>query len=800
VPDTELVFAPGETSKSVTVDVLGDYADESDETFLVVLRKPENATIAAGFGEGTGRITNDDKRAALSVKGPQSGNEGADVSFELGKLTDSRPAGPWAIDVKWGDGTTTAYSVIAEGALTRNHTYADNGIYTITVNASDVDGVASNTITFTATIANVNPTATLGNNGPIKEGGSATISFSGSVDPSSTDLATGLHYAYSCTNGSLAAATYAGSGTATSTSCDFADSGPRSVRARIIDKDGGFSEYSTTVTVDNVAPTATLSNNGPIDEGVAATISFSNPSDPSTADTTAGFHYAFSCTNASLAGATYATSSSTATTSCTFAGDGVYTVRGRIIDKDGGVTEYTTSVTVREVAPILTGVPGQFSTEGASLAFDLGTLVDASADGPWMITVNWGDTHTESFLVNALGVLARSHSYADNGAFTVTVAAKDVRNVASNTVTFTATIGNVAPSITAASSAVNENGVATISGTLTDPGVLDTFVITVSWGDGTSSPHSFAAGTTSYTVVHQYLDDNPTATPSDVSAVTLAVVDKDGGSGSTATGVMVNNVAPQVGALVLSDETSASLGDPLFALSGLPIDLEAAFTDVGTLDTHQSSINWGDGTSGVGAVTESGGTGTLSARHTWITAGNFTMIVTVTDDDTGVGTRQATVTVTDARGAVCALGALITPMLSDNNLDSQTLRALTQLLGQIQGNIDGQAANGACDMFAKDNYVAALVKLDQAVKTIEALVAANRLAPARVAVLRQVETRLILAAKSTFVGLARTSTDARKLAEATALAERADAAMASRDYVSAIANWLAAIRLVAPTT
>ena len=56
-------------------------------------------------------------------------------------------------------------------------------------------------------------------------------------------------------------------------------------RENVIDKDGGFTQYTTVVTVDDVAPTATLSNDGPVDEGSPATVSFSNQLDPSNADT-----------------------------------------------------------------------------------------------------------------------------------------------------------------------------------------------------------------------------------------------------------------------------------------------------------------------------------------------------------------------------------------------------------------------------------------------------------------------------------------------------------------------------------
>ena len=54
----QVVFAAGQTSRTVTVPVIGDTAVEPDETFRVQLSQPQNATLAAAFATGT--ITNDD--------------------------------------------------------------------------------------------------------------------------------------------------------------------------------------------------------------------------------------------------------------------------------------------------------------------------------------------------------------------------------------------------------------------------------------------------------------------------------------------------------------------------------------------------------------------------------------------------------------------------------------------------------------------------------------------------------------------------------------------------------------------
>src|SRR5439155_23153442 len=118
--------------------------------------------------------------------------------------------------------------------------------------------------------------------------------------------------------------------------CDFID-GPGSTTVSVSANDGDTSvSDSHGVTVNNVAPTATLANDGPINEGSSATITFSDQADVSSVDTAAGFHYAYSCSNGSLASATYALASTSATTPCPFNDNGSYIVRARILDKDDG--------------------------------------------------------------------------------------------------------------------------------------------------------------------------------------------------------------------------------------------------------------------------------------------------------------------------------------------------------------------------------------------------------------------------------------------------------------------------------
>ena len=55
-----LTFAPADTSKTITVMVRGDDESEGNETVVIALSSPSNATIAEGKGAATGTIIDDD--------------------------------------------------------------------------------------------------------------------------------------------------------------------------------------------------------------------------------------------------------------------------------------------------------------------------------------------------------------------------------------------------------------------------------------------------------------------------------------------------------------------------------------------------------------------------------------------------------------------------------------------------------------------------------------------------------------------------------------------------------------------
>jgi probable HAF family extracellular repeat protein len=118
-----LTFAPGETSKTITVLVNGDRLGEPNETFIVLLSNPINATIADGSGQGT--IIDDEPRVSINDVSKKEGNGNGNSATTVFTFT-------------------VTLSVAYDVPLTLSYATADG-----TAKTSDGDYVASSgTITF----------------------------------------------------------------------------------------------------------------------------------------------------------------------------------------------------------------------------------------------------------------------------------------------------------------------------------------------------------------------------------------------------------------------------------------------------------------------------------------------------------------------------------------------------------------------------------------------------------------------------------------------------------------------------
>ena len=70
---------------------------------------------------------------------------------------------------------------------------------------------------------------------------------------------------------------------------------------------------------------------------------------------------------------------------------------------------------------------------------------------------------------------------------------------------------------------INENGTVDLSVTFTDPNTPEPHEVVIDWGDGITETINLPIGVLTASADHQYLDDNPTATPSDDYTVTVTV-------------------------------------------------------------------------------------------------------------------------------------------------------------------------------------------------------------------------------------------------------------------------------------
>jgi Bacterial Ig-like domain len=196
--------------------------------------------------------------------------------------------------------------------------------------SNQLTGETSWSFTVATEAENQPPTVSAGGLYTVDEGGTAHLSATG-TDPEGGPLT----YAWDLDND--------GTFETTGQNVDLvAGDGPdtRTVKVQVTDSGGATAVDTTTVSISNVAPTATLDVPASDYAGFAFTLSLTGSQDPSSADVDAGFTYAFDCGNG------YGSFGSAASASCPTSDTGTLSVGAEIRDKDGGVTAYRASVDV----------------------------------------------------------------------------------------------------------------------------------------------------------------------------------------------------------------------------------------------------------------------------------------------------------------------------------------------------------------------------------------------------------------------------------------------------------------------
>ncbi len=151
----------------------------------------------------------------------------------------------------------------------------------ITVQVQDGQG-GSTTQVFIIDVVNLPPTALLVNGGPVVEGSTTTVTFTGQSDPANADVAAGFTYSYDFDNNGVFELTNVTSSLVT-VPASFLSDGPdvRTVRAVITDKDGGSTERTTDIEVQNAPPVVSVPADANLTFGdrFSDTFSFTDPGD-----------------------------------------------------------------------------------------------------------------------------------------------------------------------------------------------------------------------------------------------------------------------------------------------------------------------------------------------------------------------------------------------------------------------------------------------------------------------------------------------------------------------------------------
>jgi len=192
-------------------------------------------------------------------------------------------------------------------------------------------------------------------------------------------------------------------------------------------------------------------------------------------------------------------------------------------DLTTGDTSEMNGVTISNTPPMIRNdvlTPDINEGQKATLS---GNLVDPDPGDELSLIVNWGDGSPVQTYHPGLASFAFQHRYVDNGTYNVNFTWID-NHGASNTRTRQVVVHNVAPDFTnvlAVPKTFASRHVALI-GQFVDPGLKDTFKITVDWGDGTVETFDLASKR-HFSLGHRYSSRSS-------FTIKLTLLDDDGGT------------------------------------------------------------------------------------------------------------------------------------------------------------------------------------------------------------------------------------------------------------------------------
>jgi hypothetical protein len=240
----------------------------------------------------------------------------------------------------------------------------------------------------------------------------ATISWSGSPDEgsglsfdggSNNPYSSGLSYHWDFGDGTTATDRFAYHA--------YGDNGQYTVRLTVADGTGGSNTVSTTITINNASPTATFSV-APQYPGEGSTYLLSVNSVSDAPGDLSTLQLTLDCGD----GRGYQSVAVTGSLACSAPNETVRTAGAQLRDKDGGVTTYSSSVTVIDLPPAVSIVSAPTTISDQSNYVISFKFLDPGVLDTWSYTIYWGDGTTSSPVSVSTqgGTLSATHRYTVN--------------------------------------------------------------------------------------------------------------------------------------------------------------------------------------------------------------------------------------------------------------------------------------------------------------------------------------------------------------------------------------------------